>query len=750
MMPSLFRERPEFSVILILFAVLGTTYSITTPVFEASDEIAHYPVVEHIATTGSLPVQVPGVETLWEQEGSQPPLYYLAAAGLTFWVDTSDLEQIRWRNPHAKLGVPLDPDNTNMVIHTEAEAFPWTGTVLAVHIARLFSVVLGCVSVFLSYLLVREVWSEARWVHALSVALVAYNPMFLFITGSVNNDNMMILLGTWILLLCARIVRNGITRQRGLTLGLVAALATLTKISGWTFMPLIGLVLLIHVWQNDWVREAWLRSINTGLSMIGAWLVLSGWWYLRNWRLYNEFFGTNTHVEIVGGRSIGFIEAITNEWFSFWVAYWGWFGAVNILYPQLIYLFFAAIQILAAVGLLYLLTRDLNPNVLRTKWLIPGLLAFQTIVVVGGIIRWTMTTMGSQGRLLFPVVGGVSALTAIGLLAPIPEKYRRGGAIGLSTSLLLIAAVTPFLTITPAYQPPETVDVLPQDAIALEAHYGPLELVGIETTTPEVEPGGWLPFTVYWRLNEQTGTDYSAFFSVVGRDVVEIGKLDTYPGAGTLPTSRMEPGLIYQDRYTIQVDEEFEYPTAIRVLVGVGIFEGADVGYTNILEPTTQNGQEVGSVITTVGVGYPTGRCDLVEPVTSDGPDARGQFADLAIVDGAVTSVTGSQVDLALRWQTIGTTPDDWTIFVHLLDEAGQLVAQADGPPLNGDYPTSLWSRECYYPDNRQLEIPADAAPGQYEVHVGMYNAADPTLPRIPVVDGSDSVLIGTITIGDE
>lgn len=751
---DLISSRPELAAGLIAFAMLGVYYSVTTPVFEASDEISHYPVVEHIARTGQLPIQVPGVETLWEQEGSQPPLYYMLSAGLTFWIDTSDIAEIRWRNPHAKIGIPLDPDNTNMIIHTEAEQFPWQGTVLAIHIARLFSVVLGTCTVFLSYMLVRDVWPKERWVHLGAVALVAFNPMLLFITGSVNNDNLMILMGTWILLLCARIIKDGITLRRAATLAIVGALATLTKISGWTFMPLIGLALLIHVWQGKWAIQRWKESLYSGFALIGAWVVLSGWWYLRNWRLYNEFLGTNTHVEIVGGRSIGFWEVVTTEWYSFWVAYWGWFGAVNILFPQWVYYFFAALQIGALLGLGWVLSKSQNDLL---KWLPAGLMAFQTVVVVGGIIRWTMTTMGSQGRLLFPVIGGVSALTAYGLLGWLPNAKQRYGVAIIAVPLLILSAAAPLWVIRPAYQLPTVVSELPSDAEQLEAHYGPLELVGVTTTLPSVNPGGWVPITVYWRLNEETDIDYSTFISVTGRELEEIGKLDTYPGGGALPTSRMDVGVIHEDHYTIQVDEDFATPTAIRALIGVGRYEGEELGYTEVLEPVSASGDGIGSVISTVAVGYPIGNCDqlrdagVIEHVIS----GWGQFGDLAQVEGDIDLekeyTPGSQIRVKLVWRSIGTTPDDWTIFLHLVDNEGTVIAQADAPPLYGDYPTSLWREPCRFFDNRVLDIPAQADSGTYEVLIGLYNADAPSFPRVPVVGGGTSVgnavSMGVITV---
>ncbi len=66
-------------LILGAFVVLALIYAWATPPLEASDELWHFGMVDVIADTGALPVQVPGVETAWEQ-GRQP-----AAAVLRAW-----------------------------------------------------------------------------------------------------------------------------------------------------------------------------------------------------------------------------------------------------------------------------------------------------------------------------------------------------------------------------------------------------------------------------------------------------------------------------------------------------------------------------------------------------------------------------------------------------------------------------------------------------------------------------------------
>ncbi|MDX1415721.1 MAG: hypothetical protein R3293_16105, partial [Candidatus Promineifilaceae bacterium] len=71
-------EKRILTLILFLFLILGFTYALTTPVFEASDELWHYPLVRHLADGNPLPVQVfdPELAGPWKQEASQPPLYY--------------------------------------------------------------------------------------------------------------------------------------------------------------------------------------------------------------------------------------------------------------------------------------------------------------------------------------------------------------------------------------------------------------------------------------------------------------------------------------------------------------------------------------------------------------------------------------------------------------------------------------------------------------------------------------------------
>jgi 4-amino-4-deoxy-L-arabinose transferase-like glycosyltransferase len=201
---NVIRHRPWLPIILIAFVMLALLYSVATPIFEASDEVSHYAVVQHLADTGELPMQQPGVKAPWDQEGSQPPLYYLLVSPIARLIDTRDAAERMYRNPHAAPGDPSLDANRNLVIHSPAEYFPWHNTVLAVHLIRFISIMLSAGTIVVGYLIARRIFPDprSRSIPLGTAALIAFNPMFIFISASVNNDNLTILLTSLALYLC--------------------------------------------------------------------------------------------------------------------------------------------------------------------------------------------------------------------------------------------------------------------------------------------------------------------------------------------------------------------------------------------------------------------------------------------------------------------------------------------------------------------------------------------------------------------
>ncbi|PJF45719.1 MAG: hypothetical protein CUN48_17460 [Candidatus Thermofonsia Clade 3 bacterium] len=106
---------------------------------------------------------------------------------------------------------------------------------------------------------------------------------------------------------------------------------------------------------------------------------------------------------------------------------------------------------------------------------------------------------------------------------------------------------------------------------------------------------------------------------------------------------------------------------------------------------------------------------------------------------------TGATLSLVLYWQAMTPIKDDYTVFTQLFAPDGRMVAQQDNPPVLGQAPTSAWRVGEMVRDVYRLTIPADAAPGAYKLHIGLYNQAG----RLPVTL-ADGALADHVTIDVE
>ncbi|MCL6647874.1 MAG: hypothetical protein K6U89_06030 [Chloroflexi bacterium] len=108
----------------------------------------------------------------------------------------------------------------------------------------------------------------------------------------------------------------------------------------------------------------------------------------------------------------------------------------------------------------------------------------------------------------------------------------------------------------------------------------------------------------------------------------------------------------------------------------------------------------------------------------------------------------GGIITIVLVWQGRAPIGRDLTVFTHLQDRAHRVVAQHDGPPVDGRRPTSGWRPGEVLVDFRQIRIPDDARPGLYQVVAGMYLPA--TGDRVGIRTGartSDALLLGEFEV---
>jgi hypothetical protein len=95
----------------------------------------------------------------------------------------------------------------------------------------------------------------------------------------------------------------------------------------------------------------------------------------------------------------------------------------------------------------------------------------------------------------------------------------------------------------------------------------------------------------------------------------------------------------------------------------------------------------------------------------------------------------GESVFVTLYWKAETTLDADLTAFAHLgtgLQDSAN-IAQRDGQPCQGFYPTSQWQVGDVIPDRFAITVPAGVAAGDYPLAVGWYRY--PSLERVPLVE---------------
>ncbi len=719
-------------LLLAVFVLLGCVYAVVTPLFEVSDELWHYPMVKTLADGNGLPVQDPANPGPWRQEGSQPPLYYAVMALATAWIDTSDMDQVRWINPHADNGLITLDGNNNIIIHTDRERWPWTGTVLAVRLIRLLSVLLGAATVYFTYRLALEVRPGQAGLALAAAGLVAFTPMFIFISASVNNDNLAITLSTAALWLLARWLRHpeSLTWKTAAVMGLLLGGAALSKTSALGLWGLAGVVYLCMLRPSSFVfRHAFSVAVLGAITFTLAALT-SGWWFLRNYNLYGDWLGWNAFLATVGARPHpASLVQLWGERVGFVQAYWGLFGGVSVAMPDWIYL---ALNVMAAAaglgavaaGVTALLRRRVNPVDAALWALSAGWLA----LILAGLVRWTSLTWASQGRLIFPAIAAVGLLLAAGLR--FWHRWLPGVVIG---GMALLTAALPFVLIRPHYAPPPALTEAELAAISQRvggggagmSFGGEMRLLGYDLLDGAAQPGEALRLRLYWQSEIAMDRNWSIFAHVVDEAGVIVAQRDRYPGNGALATTLLSPGQTWADDYVIPIPDATYAPTAAHIVVG--LYDLADGA-----RPLVADGSDALTLAPVQIEARPPVMLRGVGEVPNPFGQNFGNQIELVGYDMDRRALRpGETLRLTLYWRAIGEIPLNYSVFAHVRGEGESLWGGQDAWPQQGAAPTSAWRLGEVLVDPYDLTVKPESPPGLYDVEVGLYDG--PTLERLRV-----------------
>ncbi len=518
-------QRPVLWLALACHLFLALGYLVSTPLYEAPDENTHLQYVLHLAGARSLPL-VPGTaEALGRSrmdeaiQAYHPPLYYALLAATLCAAGEADLAATGAENPDYGAKDSARPGRYLHFVHGADERPPVSAEVRVFWLLRGWSVLFGLLAILITHRLGRLAFPASPAIADAAALLLACLPQWSFMHAVVNNDNLATLLShAALLLLAAALARRRLSILTGLGLGLVIGLALLAKLTAAFLAPLVFLVYLAAFcwWKQD--RRMVLLS---GAAAACSAAAVSGWFFLRNARLYGSLMALDVHQASFGGSlripagevwdylAGGFLPTLLRSllgdlgWFCFPAADW----------------VVLAGKITAAVAALGLVLRVASRRREGDRAVV-ALLSGCALLVFALVVHYNTLMRGPHARYLFPAAGALSVLFASGLVRAaglIPAHARRALSWLLVLAPPALGGAVLLGQFRPAFAPEQT----PAPAVHACLARG----IASEPTEPAIEllepqDGAELQAAPLfrWRAPAEDGAIYTLhFYTAAGR-----------------------------------------------------------------------------------------------------------------------------------------------------------------------------------------------------------------------------------------
>ena len=287
----------------------------------------------------------------------------------------------------------------------------------------------------------------------------------------------------------------------------------------------------------------------------------------------------------------------------------------------------------------------------------------------------------------------------------------------------------------------------PPLAIQRSLHYNlgdKAALLGCGLSSRDLQPDGVLDLSLHWQALTHILESYSVFVHLVDAEGRMWAQHDGVPLLDLHPTTHWVEGEIISDPRELQLPAEI--PSGrYRVQTGMYLPETMErlpvygeqrellgdvavLDYVRVVDAVPEDLSPQQTVSYVLGQEVTLWGYDL------DARDAR----------------PGSKVRVVLYWRAEREIDEDYTVFVHLVDNEGGIWGQQDNEPEGGFYRTPFWGTGELVRDEYEFVIDTAAPEGEYQIEAGMYILA--TGQRLPVSDENgqvigDKILLGSVEV---
>lgn len=255
-----------------------------------------------------------------------------------------------------------------------------------------------------------------------------------------------------------------------------------------------------------------------------------------------------------------------------------------------------------------------------------------------------------------------------------------------------------------------------------------LKLLGLSQLQSTYRPGDEVNLSLWWQATAPMAQDIGLLLALVETDSEPVPLLATpQPLIFSYPTAEWQPQQPYRANYRLPLPATLtsgEYGLALRLVD----LDTQTTLIDQLLSPLTIEARE-----------HLFDAPALAQPVGVDFGDTI-RLTSFAFSSPTSTTADNTEAVVKMQWQALTEIDESYKIFLHLLDSDGQIVAQIDTLPQQGNALTRSWLPDEIIEDDLSLIFPADSLSDDFRLIAGLYN--EKTGERLLTSEGLDYVLL--------
>ena len=484
------RRRLVLALALIAFAS-NAAWAITTANFDSPDEPEHFAYVESLAETGNAPdssaLSPYASDEALALDATRHFAQITGSYGLPPW---AGLENTRYKQQLAAAKPPRNDGGGASVATGPHSPLYYSllipgyelgrsgGTFVELFWMRLTSALLGILVPLCAYGVLRELAPGQRRLAVAAGLLVAFEPMFSFISGAVNNDVGVDAAAAVLVYLVVRAFRRGLSWPIGVALGVDAAVVPLMKGTGYALYPALivaAALLLLRAAGVLWRGRSLVALRNFAFASAAfiasdaIWQSIASSFHRSAVTIPGGTAGGTTVVSSDPGGKLVYLWEVFFPRLPFMHQHWnpgqwpfydiyvqrgiGGLGWYSVYFPNWVYDIIVSVMIAAA--LLALCATCLRWRAVLGRWreLLFLMLVASGVIAAVEYVYYTATprpVLPEQGRYAFTALVPIGALAVAGLFA-LPRRWATSIATIAVTAMIVLAVAARLTYLTATY-----------------------------------------------------------------------------------------------------------------------------------------------------------------------------------------------------------------------------------------------------------------------------------------------------------